>query len=429
MASTTIFALSSGAPPAAIGVIRVSGPKAGTALIALHGRLPQARRAMLGWLHDPATGEPIDRALLLWFPGPRSATGEDLAELHVHGGRAVTRAVLDALGSIAGLRVAEGGEFTRGAFANGVIDLAQAEGLADLIAAETELQRRSAQHQAGGALSRQVAAWQERLLTLSAGIEAMLGFADEADVGSDLAPLRGALNRMAREMRALLATAPTERLREGIRIVLAGPPNAGKSSLLNAIAGREAAITAPSAGTTRDIIEVPLAIAGRPFLFADTAGLRDESDAIERVGIDRARRAMTAADMVLWLGEPSAAPAHPNLILVHPRCDQAGREQFPRDARIAVSAVTGAGIKSLIDDILRRGDRLLPRATDMTLNSRQREAVASCEASLSDAEGEHDPILIAECLRAARHALDRLTGRAGTEEMLDALFGRFCIGK
>lgn len=426
--AATIFALSSGAPPAAIGVIRISGPQAGAALAALHGRLPEPRRATLGWLHDPATGERIDRALLLWFPGPHSATGEDIAELHVHGGRAVTRAVLDALAAVDGCRAAEGGEFTRTAFANGVIDLAQAEGLADLIAAETEIQRRSAQHLAGGALSRQVAAWQDAILLLSARIEAVLDFGDEDDVAVDLAPIRDALAGLGREMQRLLAGVPTERLRDGIRVVLAGPPNAGKSSLLNAIAGRDAAITAATAGTTRDVIEVPLSIGGIPFVLVDTAGLREAGDAVERIGIARAHAAIDGADILLWLGEAADAPLHPERIVLHPRCDQAGRERTPT-AALAVSAVTGWGLDSLLRRIGAVGETLVPKAGDIALNRRQSETVALCVESVREAAEQDDSVLVAESLRAARHALDRLTGRAGTEEMLDALFGRFCIGK
>lgn len=429
MAAATIFALSSGAPPAAIGVIRVSGPAAGAALAILHGRITRPRRATLGWLRDPASGEPLDRALLLWLPGPRSATGEDLAELHVHGGRAVTRAVLDALGAIEGLRPAEAGEYTRRAFANGVIDLAQAEGLADLIAAETEVQRRSAQHHAEGALSRLVAAWQHRILDLSARIEAMLDFEEEEEVEPDLAPVQAALADLAAEMEQLLAGVPTERLREGIRVVLAGPPNAGKSTLLNAIVGRDAAIIAATAGTTRDLIEVPQAIGGVPFLFIDTAGLRDPGDAIERIGIERARNAMGAADILLWLGDVDAAPAHTNPLLLHPRCDQPGREHAPPGADLSISAATGTGMQALLARIATLGRSLMPRVNDVTLDRRQREAVARCSAGVGESVKEVDLVLIAESLRAVRRVLDELTGRAGTEEMLDALFGRFCIGK
>ena len=427
--AATIFALSSGAPPAAIGIIRISGPGAGSALVALYGRLPAPRRATVGWLRDPANGERIDRALLLWFPGPNSATGEDLAEFHVHGGRAVTQAVLDVLAALDGLRPAAGGEFTRQAFANGIIDLAEAEGLADLIAAETELQRRSAQQLAGGALSRQVAAWQEQILLLSARVEAMLDFDGEADVEPDFTPVSVGLSGIAEEMERLMAGAPTERLREGIRVVLAGPPNAGKSSLLNAITRREAAITAATAGTTRDVIEAPMAIRGIPFLFVDTAGLRDACDAIEQIGVDRARDAIASADILLWLGDIADSPRTPRLIALHPRCDQSGRHDLPMGAAFAVSSLTRVGVDSLIERIVELGRALVPRVGEVALNRRQREAIGCCFESVRDASAEADPVLIAESLRAAREALDRLTGRAGTEEMLDALFARFCIGK
>ena len=429
MSDPTIFALSSGAPPAAIAVIRVSGPRAGAALIALYGTLPPPRRATLGWLRDPSSGERIDRALLLWFPRPHSATGEDLAELHVHGGRAVTQAVLGLLCRLDGLRAAEGGEFTRTALANGIIDLAQAEGLADLLAAETELQRRSAQHLAGGALSRQVGTWQERILLLSARIEAMLDFADTEDAEHQLAPLHDAISAIAGEMRILLAGVPTERLRDGVRVVLAGPPNSGKSSLLNAIVGREAAITAATAGTTRDLIEAPLAVGGIPFLFVDTAGLRDAEDDIEQIGVDRARDAIADSDILLWLGSPSVRPLHAKCLTVHSRCDQPGREKLPPAADIAVSAVTRNGIDALVTQIRQIGEAMLPRASDVALNERQRGVISQCVRYLADGISQDDPIIVAEALRSARGALDRLTGRAGTEQMLDALFGRFCIGK
>ncbi len=427
--ASTIFALSSGAPPAAIGVIRVSGPRSGAALVAMHGRLPEPRRATLGWLRDPATGERIDRALLLWLPGPHSATGEDLAELHVHGGRAVTAAVLAALGSLDELRPAEGGEFTRRAFEHGMIDLAQAEGLADLIAAETDVQRRSAQHHAGGLLSRRVAAWQERILSLSAQVEAILDFGNEQDVAPDDAPVRREIDALANQMAELKQAVPTERLREGIRVVLAGPPNAGKSTLLNAVVGRAAAITAATAGTTRDVIEAPLAIAGVPFLFVDTAGLRDEGDAVERIGIARAHAAVERADILLWLGDADAAPDHARRLILHPRCDQFGRGRKPDQVDIAVSAVTGAGVAELLGVIARLGKALLPAASDVTLDMRQRDVVTMCHARLREASRCDDLVLVAELLRSARQALDRLTGRAGVEEMLDALFCRFCIGK
>ncbi|TVV73900.1 tRNA uridine-5-carboxymethylaminomethyl(34) synthesis GTPase MnmE [Sphingomonas solaris] len=423
----TIFALSSGAPPAAIGVIRISGPGAGAALAAIVGRLPAPRRASYAAFSDPADGELLDRGLALWFPGPRTATGEDLAELHIHGGRSVATAVLAALGRIDGLRAALPGEFTRRAFANGAIDLAEAEGLADLLAAETDLQRRAALASAGGALSRQVEAWRRDVLGIAAQVEALLDFADEDDVPADEAPVRAAIDRLSHEIAAMLATPPAERLRDGIRVVLAGAPNVGKSTLLNAIAGREAAIVSPIAGTTRDVIEVPVAIGGIPFLFSDTAGLRDSHDPIERAGVSRAETTLADADIILWLADPAACPHRARAIVVHPRCDIAPAPAAPVD--VVVSAVAGEGMAALLDLIVVRAGRLLPRVGDVAVNRRQRDALQQCSSAVCDALRQSDLLLMAEHLREARQALDAVVGRSGVEEMLDALFGRFCIGK
>jgi tRNA modification GTPase len=422
----TIFALSSGAPPAAIGVIRISGPAASVALCALIGRVPEARRATLAWLRDPNDSAPLDRGLALWFPGPRTATGEDLAELHIHGGRAVAAAVLAALGRIKGLRPAAPGEFTRRAFTNGAIDLAEAEGLADLLAAETETQRRAALANAGGALSRQVEAWRGEVLSIAARIEAMLDFADEDDVPADPAPVRSAITRLAAEIGALLARPPAERLRDGVRVVLAGPPNAGKSTLLNALVGREAAIVTPLAGTTRDIVEAPVAIGGVAFLLSDTAGLRTSDDPIEAIGVARAEAAAAAADIVLWLGAPADCPDRVRSIVVQPRCDLAGA--LDPEADIAVSAVSGVGMDSLVARLSERARALLPRDGEAVVNARQREALVHCDAALASAAQHRDLLLVAEDVRAARTALD-VVGRSGVEDMLDTLFGRFCIGK
>lgn len=421
----TIFALSSGAPPAAIGIIRVSGPAAATALEVLAGGLPEPRRAALRWICDGETGERLDRGLALWFPGPGSATGEDLAELHIHGGRSVAAAICAALGRLPDLRAAEAGEFTRRAFANGVIDLAEAEGLADLLAAETETQRRAALTMAGGALSRKVAEWQTDILGASAAIEAILDFGDEEDVAPDDSAARATAARVRDEIAALLARPPAERLRDGIRVVIAGPPNVGKSTLLNALVGREAAITSPLAGTTRDVIEAPVAIGGIPFLLSDTAGLRDSTEGIERIGIDRATASIAAADIVLWLGDADCSPV-PQAIRIHPKCD----EEYPESSRAAdlrVSAKTGEGLEALEIELISRARSLIPREGEISANARQRAALFDCARSLEDEED--DAIFFAENLRAALRALDRVTGRAGVEDMLDALFGRFCIGK
>jgi tRNA modification GTPase len=426
----TIFALSSGQPPAGIAVVRISGPGAGAALIALAGRCPAPRRATLGWLRNPHDGAVLDQGLVLWFPGPATATGEDLAELHLHGGRSVVGAVLGVLGEQAGLRLAAPGEFTRRAFENGRIDLAEAEGLADLLAAETEAQRRNALALASGALSRAVEVWRRDLLAASARIEAILDFSDEDDVPDFDAAILGAAEGIAAEIEAALARPSSERLRDGVRIVLAGPPNAGKSTLLNRLAGRDAAITAPTAGTTRDLIEAPVAIGGIAFLLIDTAGLRDGDDAIERIGIDRARGALDGADIILWLGDATHCPDPHRAIIVHAQVDLDGRRSAPADADVAISALTGEGIEALTQLITSRAATLVPGEGEVAFNRRQRTALAECAAALRMIEqGGSDLVLAAEALRLARAALDSVTGRAGIEDMLDALFGQFCIGK
>ena len=431
-AGATIYALSSGAPPAALAIIRISGPDAGSALTALAGRLPDARRASLRTLRHPGSGEILDQAVILWFPGPGTATGEDLAELHLHGGRAVVRAVEAALAGIHGLRRAEPGEFTRRAFLNGRMDLAEAEGLSDLLFAETEAQRVAAIRMASGHLSRQVETWRLEVLRLSALVEAELDFSDEDDVGDDVADTVGAaIGALAREMDTALARPRAERLRDGIRVVLAGPPNAGKSTLLNALLQREAAIVSDIAGTTRDVIEVPVALDGIPFVLTDTAGLRDEgAEMIESIGIARAQDAIAAADIVLWLGWEGEAPDHPQLWQIEAQID---RSDVPREtgqgARHRLSAKTGQGLEGLVGDLVGTARDLLPASDDVALNARQHRLLSDCATALHAAYDQPDLLLRAEGLRLARHALDQLLGRAHVEDMLDALFGAFCIGK
>jgi tRNA modification GTPase len=427
----TIFALSSGQPPAGIAVIRISGPRAGEALTALAGKLPEPRRATLAWLRDPGKGEGgvLDHALTLWFPGSETATGEDLAELHLHGGRSVIAAVLQCLGELPGLRGAHAGEFTRRAFENGRIDLAEAEGLADLLTAETEAQRRNAIALVSGELSREVDRWRRELLAASARIEAILDFSDEDDVGEPDIETTGATLRIAAEIERRLAQPSAERLRDGVRVVLAGPPNSGKSTLLNALVGREAAITAPTAGTTRDLIEAPVAMGGTAYLLTDTAGLRDGAEAVERIGVERARIAIDSADIILWLDSIESCPHPARSIIVYPRTDVSGRELPPASADVAVSARTGEGMDRLGALIGDRARKLLPGEGEVALNRRQKAVLAECADALRASEGSRDLILIAEANRLGRAALDRLTGRAGVEDMLDALFGSFCIGK
>lgn len=422
----TIYAVSSGAPPAAIAVLRLSGEGAFTAVAALAGDLPPPRRAALRALRHH--GELLDRALVLIFPGPDSATGEDVAELHLHGGRAVIRAVEAALAAIPGLRQAEPGEFTRRALEHGRIDLSEAEGLGDLLMAETEAQRRAAIRSVEGAVRREVEGWAVRMLAIAAQAEALLDHSDEDDVGeADSVPaLRAAAAGLAREIDGVVLRPPVERLRDGVRVVLAGPPNAGKSTLLNALAERDAAIVSPIAGTTRDRIEAPIVRDGIAWLLIDTAGLAENpGDAVEAIGIARAREAMAGADLTLWLGDQ---PPPGQALWVHARADAEGRGAAAGDS-IAVSAVTGQGLDTLWQRLAEAARLLLPPTDQVALNQRQRALCASAALALHDAAGENDLLLFAEHLRTARRAFDAVTGRADVEAMLDTLFARFCIGK
>ncbi len=421
----TIFALSSGAPPAAIGVVRISGPAAGDAVGAMCGQLPEPRRASLRTVRAKG-GAALDRALVVWFPGPKTATGEDLAELHCHGGRAVVSAIEAELAAHPGLRRAEPGEFTRRAFANGVIDLAEAEGLGDLLAAETELQRRAAQEAAGGGLSRRVEDWRDRVLKLSALVEAQLDFGDEDDVGGLPEMFHVELRDLLAEWTKAIEAPHAERLRDGIRVVFAGPPNSGKSSLFNAILDEGAAIVSAEAGTTRDVIERPVALGGVPFVLVDTAGLREEgAGEVERIGIDRARGELARSDIVLWLGSEGQGPS--GALEIASRCDLGGEGKMAPDH--VVSAVTGEGVEDLVAALVERARGLLPRPGAASLNRRQSAALVDARDALAEVEAGEDSLLTAERLRLARLALDRLLGRHSTEDMLDALFGRFCIGK
>ena len=422
----TIFALSSGAPPAGIAIVRVSGPRAGEALWALTGAIPPARQARRAALRDSA-GELLDQGLVLWFPGPNTVTGDDLAEFHLHGGRAVVGAVETALAALPGLRRAEPGEFTRRAFANGRIDLAEAEGLADLLEAETEIQRRAALVLAGGALSRRVERWRDRLLGLSAQLEAALDFEDEADVGRLSVSFGNEIAALASDLAEALRAPAAETLREGFRVALAGPPNAGKSTLFNALVENEAAITAPLAGTTRDVLERPIALGGIPFTFVDMAGLREESaDSIEALGIARAQAEIARADLVLWLGAEGEGPT--SAWDIEPQCDRADHP-VKKAPHYRVSALTGESLAELKQGLIAIASGAMPKPGETALNRRQRDLLAQASDALAAARGEGDPLLLAESLRQARLAFDRLVGRSSTEDVLDALFGRFCIGK
>lgn len=424
--TATIFAVSSGRPPAAIAIVRISGPRAFAAAEALAGALPPHRRAGLRALRD-AGGYLLDRAIVLVFPAPATSTGEDLVELHCHGGRAVVAAVERALAAIDGLRPAEAGEFTRRALINGRIDLAAAEGLADLLEAETEAQRVAALDAAEGRVSAHIHDWVSRIAMLAARVEATLDFADEDDVAGDhaaMADIRAAMTNLAAEIEALLCAPSVERLRDGIRIVLAGPPNAGKSTLLNRLAARDAAIVSPIAGTTRDRIEVPVVRAGVAYLLTDTAGLTVTDDPVEAIGVERARQALTAADLVLWLGDD---PAPPKSLAIHARADAPGRERRPPDRMVSIVADDPRTIDTLWELIAERTATMTPTRDLPLLHEHQRER---CRATLEAVtEANDDPLIVAEQLRLAHAQLGAIVGIDTTEAMLDTLFGRFCIGK
>ena len=422
----TIFALSSGAPPAAIAVVRISGPRAGAMLASLTGgALPAPRVAVLRTLRA-SDGEYLDRALVLHFPGPATATGEDLVELHCHGGRAIVAVVEQALTALGG-RPAEPGEFTRRAFQNGRIDLAQAEGLADLLAADTELQRRTALDLVEGRFSAQIVRWRDTVLRSSALLEASLDFADDDGAGDLPARFRTDLQALAQELGDWLARPRTERLKDGIRVVIAGPPNVGKSTLFNALLQENAAITSPEAGTTRDALERPVALAGVPFTFIDTAGLREEgAGEIETIGIARARGQMARADIVLWLGPEGDGPD--GAWEVDSMIDAVDHvAKIKADHRL--SALTGAGLRYLTDALVTEARRLLPQPGQIAINHRQSQFIAEAHRSLVQVLQVTDELVMGEHLRQTRLAFDRLLGQTATEDMLDILFGRFCIGK
>ena len=420
----TIFALSSGRPPAAVSIIRVSGPNAHRAGEGLAGSLPAPRAAALRELRHPRTGELLDEALVIRFDSPASSTGEDVVEFQCHGGRAVVDAVLAALAGIDGLRAAQPGEFTRRAFENGRIDLTEAEGLADLIEAETESQRKAALALSEGGLRKQIDDWQQRLLDLSAEAERAIDY-DEDDEAVDSALVREC-DALAAELRQWVERPRIELLKDGVRVVVAGPPNAGKSSLINAIAGEERAIVTDIPGTTRDHIEVPLSLDGVPVLLTDTAGLRKSEDEVEAIGVTRAERLIEASDVLVWVGD-GAPPAHPRVIKVHAKADLPARAEAPADA-IAVSAATGDGVKMLLERVGAAARVLLPPEGAIALNRRQASHIEEAKSALESADPS-DVVLLSESLRVARAAFDRLTGHAGVEDVLDALFSRFCLGK
>jgi tRNA modification GTPase len=430
----TIFAPGTGAGRSAIAVVRVSGPEVRALLVDVTGALPAPRAARLATLRDPETGEALDRGLTLFFPEPHSATGEDYAEFHLHGGRAVVDGVLGSLSRRPGLRPAAPGEFARRGFANGKLDLSQAEALADLIDAETEAQRRQALRVAGGALRREVERWRAILIEALALVEAELDFSDEADVSDvDREALRRRLDPLAGDMRAALADAPaSERMREGFLVMLLGPPNAGKSTLLNALARRDLAIVSPTPGTTRDMIEAHLDLAGLPVTFVDTAGLREAADEIEKIGVDRVLRRVDTADLVLWLSPggdtlPGSVPPGIALVKVATKSDLFA----PPSDWLGISAPDGAGLDALFEAVADRARAALgDGGSALLIRERHRLAVDAALASVEAALGSKKGLeFVAEDLRSAARSLGRIVGAVDVEHVLDALFGRFCIGK
>ena len=434
----TICAQASGAGRAAIAVIRISGPATGEILRALCG-LPEARHASLRALRDPRTETALDRGLVLWFPAPASFTGEDMAELHVHGGRAVVASVLDAVLSIDGVRLAEPGEFASRAFENGKLDLTEVEGLADLINAETEAQARQALAQAGGSLRTLYEAWRAQLLRAQALTEAGLDFADEADVTAKVATGADAIvAELIGQVTPHLADRRGERLRDGFRVVIVGAPNAGKSSLLNALARGDVAIVSEEAGTTRDIIEVHLDLDGLPVILTDTAGLREAGGKIEVEGIRRALARAQAADLVLWLidaKKPVSAPPEPlarGRVPFLPVRNKIDLAPVSAAEGVSLSAKTGEGIDTLVAELKTRAREALAAGSESPVVSRARHR-AELEAALAALRRSLEPGLAAELkaeeLRAASLHLGRLTGSVDVEEVLGAIFSEFCIGK
>lgn len=428
-----IFAPATGMGRAAVSIVRVSGAGTRGVLETLCGRVPQPRRASLMTLRDPANGDDLDQALILWFPGPASFTGEDMAELQCHGGRSVLSAVLRALGALPQCRPAEAGEFTRRALLNGRMTLDQVEGLADLIDAETEAQRRQALRSLEGETGQAVGCWREDVVSAMALMEAAIDFSDESDVSETVIAdgLKVAQSIRDQIESELRKPERPERLRDGYRIVLAGPPNAGKSTLLNALARRDAAIVSPFAGTTRDVIEVHLDLGGYPVLLVDTAGLRESEDVVEREGIRRTQDRIADADLVLWLQAPGGEPCPlggSNVLVVGTKADLGGAE-----VALAVSATTGAGIDALLAFLQERAERVFTSGEGVLI-TRERHRTALQEALIcldralaGDAEGATE--LVAEDLRLAARALGRITGEVDIEEILDRLFSGFCIGK
>ncbi len=436
----TIFALSSGAGVAAVAVVRLSGPRAGEALQWLTGKpLPEPRKLVLRTLRVPQDGALIDQALLAWLPGPGTFTGEDMVELHVHGSRAVLDLLLETLGRMEGLRAAERGEFTRRALLSGRMDLVEVEGLADLLQAETRAQHRLALSALSGEGSRRAQAWRAQLVELLALFEAAIDFVDEEDVAAQaLVEVDSRLQGLLGDMHAVIdAARPAERVREGVRVAIAGPPNAGKSSLLNWLAGREVAIVCDLPGTTRDVLEVRLDLDGVPVTVFDTAGLRDDvEDAVEAIGIERARAVLEEADIVLWMQAPDVErtePPHIDSPMIR-IWNKADIESLPEQTREwhVVSVKRETGLESLLERLRKEVSAQFGRAESaLFARSRQRQTITRAVEELEALRARPDmPVeLAAEHVRRAVRALDELIGRVDVEDLLDHIFAEFCIGK
>jgi tRNA modification GTPase len=435
ISSDTIVALSSGAPPSGVAVIRISGPATRALLETIAGGVPEPRLLTLRTIAS------LDRGLIAFFPGPHSFTGEDSAELQVHGSRAVVRGLLRSLAGQPGVRLATAGEFTRRAFENGKLDLTEVQGLGDLIEAETENQRALAYARLEGGLSHAVESWRERLLDLRAQVEAQLDFSDEGDVGALPATFITDLRALNTDISRTLATRGQGRIiREGFRVVLAGPPNAGKSSLLNALSRSDVAIVTDEPGTTRDLKDVPLDLDGQLVILVDSAGIRETTSKAEAAGIERAKAAMEQADLLLWLEAPDGprvAPPdfawleeqwrRPPVLRIATKADIGAVE----GADVAVSAATGAGIPELLDTILGASGATLGNPADLLVSHEEdRAALLASTIALGEVEESlNAPEIAAERLREASAALERLVGMMDAETVLDRLFLRFCIGK
>lgn len=435
----TIYALSSGRPPTAIAIVRVSGTQAGTALQRLTKKLPTPRMATHVLLTDEQLG-PIDDAVVLWFPSSASATGEDTAEFHIHGGRAVLAVLFDALASIPGLRPAEPGEFTRRAFENGKLDLTEAEGLDDLIHADTDRQRKAALRQLKGLLGDKARNWRQQIIEALALVEVGIDFSDEGDVSAEL--MASALARadtLRREIEQVLAAqGRSERLRDGLVVAIAGQPNVGKSTLMNQLARRDVAIVSPHAGTTRDVIEVQLDLDGYPVTVIDTAGLRETVDPVEKEGVRRARARAGEADLVLWLVD-SADAARPEgwlaesqapIWIVRTKTDVTTAES--NDAALSISAERGDGMSALMSALIDFASQYFGQSeAGFITRDRQRDLLRRTVELLQHVatSAQHGDELVAEDLRAAAYQLGRLLGRVDVEDILDSIFRDFCIGK